>query len=325
MSSASQPPESPSGRLERLRKEAHALLRGVASGESDALERVLRSHPKYVGRPAERLQRQSITLRDAQETVAREHGTAGWQDLVDQLDNSGDAPPRWQPRAQMRVELRMLAFAGRTGVAHVGVEDVLDALAAPPEPTVAARVLAQLGYVSPTMEGAEDRRAESTASTPAEQALIAAAAGLAVGLGSHAVTDEHVLLALAFTHVGIALLVRRNLDPDEVVAGLAAAGVAVPRLTPPVPTLPVAPFGPRVYFRGRGEGLASELLRRYPPGTVTIGFNTSAWKPGWGWVDAEDEVPLEEIVRSVISDPADVEVVPLWQAVEAESRAIEEE
>jgi hypothetical protein len=36
-------------------------------------------------------------------------------------------------------------------------------------------------------------------------------------------------------------------------------------------------------------------------------------------VDAEDEVPLEEIVRSVIADPADVEVVPLWDAVEAES------
>ena len=42
-------------------------------------------------------------------------------------------------------------------------------------------------------------------------------------------------------------------------------------------------------------------------------------------MDAEDEVPLEEIVRSVVSEPADVEVVPWLDAVLAESRAIEAE
>ena len=37
-------------------------------------------------------------------------------------------------------------------------------------------------------------------------------------------TDEHVLLALAFTQMGIGLLVQRNLDPDEG-AEAALAGV----------------------------------------------------------------------------------------------------
>jgi hypothetical protein len=305
--------------LEELREQARDLRRAVAAGEPEAFERVLRSHPKYVDRPAERLRWQSITLRDAQETVARERAGVGWAELVHQLENSGDASPRWDARAQIRLEARIVMFAGRTGAAHATAEHVLDALASPPEPTVAARVLGEVGFEPGTMESGKGKAAESTASTPAQQALIAAATGVAIGLGAPTVTDEHVLLALAFSEIGIALLRERNLDPDEVVAALVAAGVPVPRMAPPVPTLPPGPAGPRVYFRGRGEGLAPELLRRYPPGTVHIGFNTSAWKPGWGWVDAEDEVPLEEIVRSVIEDPADVEVVPLWDAVEAES------
>ncbi len=104
---ATQERHSRSWSLQELREQARDLRRAVAAGEPDAFERVLRSHPKYAGRSAGRLRRQSITLRDAQETVARERGGVGWEELVDQLQTAGDASPRWDTRAQIRLELRI--------------------------------------------------------------------------------------------------------------------------------------------------------------------------------------------------------------------------
>ncbi|MGH9279974.1 MAG: Clp protease N-terminal domain-containing protein [Acidimicrobiales bacterium] len=297
------------------KQQARDLWRGVVAGEPEAIERVCRSHPKYAGRPSDRLDPSTITLRDAQEAVGREHGFAGWKEVVD--------TPRWDPRTQLAQDFRTMDFARAAGSRHAHVEHILDGLASPREPTVAARVLAAVGYERrPTGDG---EAATETSSTPAQQAVVAFAAGLALGMGAPGVTPEHLLLALAYTEIGIDLLRRHNVDPDDVVAGLADAGVATPGVAPPVPRLPWGPRGPRVYFRGSGKGIAPELHRRYPPGTVMTGFNISAWKPGWGWVDAEDEVPLEEIVRSVILDPADVEVVPVWEAAEAERRALRAE
>lgn len=261
---ASPRPHSPSWDVQELREQARDLRRAVAAGEPDAFERILRSQPKYAGRPAERLQWQSITLRDAQETVARERAGVDWEELVDQLDGSRDVSPRWDTRAQMRLESRILLFAGRTGAAHATAEHVLDALASPVEPTVAARVLGELGFEPKTMETAKAKAAESTASTPAQQALVAAATGLAIGLGARTVTDEHVLLALAFSGIGIAVLRERNLDPDEVVTGLAAAGVPIPTMTPPVPTLPPGP---------RARGCTSVAGERAWPASFVAGIH----------------------------------------------------
>ncbi len=305
--------------LRELRRQAAELRRAVSAGEAEALTRVLLSHPKYAGRPVERLQPRAITLRDAQETVASEHGFDGWVTARDHLHAQPAESMRWDQEAQSRLDARFVMFARGVGARHAHLEHVLDAVASPPKPTIAARVLAGLGY-EPRDSG-PGRPAGETSSTPAQQALNAFAAGLALGMSASTVTDEHLLLAFAYTDSGVRYLCDRNLDPDDIVAGLAAAGVAVPGVAPRIPELPVGPLGPRVYFRGPGSGLAPELHRRYPPGTVHIGFNHSVWKPGWGYVDAEDEVPLEQIVRSIIENPADIEVVPVWEAARAERRS----
>lgn len=309
------PDASPPG-LDELRLQAHYLWELVSSLDRGAIERVLRTHPKYAGRPPERLRSAAIKLRDAQEVVAREHGLGGWDEAV----ASDRGTRRWDKGSQLRQEFRALDFARRAGSKHTTIEHVLDALATPPDSTVAANVLSELGYESVATEGRGSP--SGTWSTPAQQALAAFAAGLCLGLGDASLADEHLLMAFAYTRAGVDVLRTRNIDPHDVVAALAAAGVRTPPFAPPVPGLPPGPLGPRVYFRGSGEGLAPEIHRRYPPGTVHTGFNTSRWKPGWGWVDAEDEVPLEDIVRSVVTDPADVEVVPVWQAAKAERQAM---
>jgi hypothetical protein len=116
---ASTLPDNPS--LERLRSDARALQRGVASNDRGALETVRRHHP----RPEVALQ--SFRLHDAQLAIARSYGFSGWPALVGYLaiaaefavdpgrvDEAGldaadrfcslaslryddtDAPPRWR-------------------------------------------------------------------------------------------------------------------------------------------------------------------------------------------------------------------------------------
>ncbi len=46
------PPDRPD--LDQLRTQAKELKRALAAGDPGALERVVTSHPKYAGRPAER-------------------------------------------------------------------------------------------------------------------------------------------------------------------------------------------------------------------------------------------------------------------------------
>jgi len=86
--------------IDQLRRRAKDLKRAVVSGDTSAIDRVLASHPKYAGRPSERLHPQTLSLRDAQVTVARELGFDSWQKLVIALEKatSEAAVDRWEPR-----------------------------------------------------------------------------------------------------------------------------------------------------------------------------------------------------------------------------------
>lgn len=65
--------------LSQLRTQAKDLRKAVAKERPDALARVRKSHPGQDVDPA------SFTLRDAQLTIAREYGVAGWGELMHQV------------------------------------------------------------------------------------------------------------------------------------------------------------------------------------------------------------------------------------------------
>jgi uncharacterized protein YdhG (YjbR/CyaY superfamily) len=63
--------------LSQLRARAKELRKAVAKGRPDAIERVRAHHPSY--------NLESFTLRDAQLTIAREHGLASWPELMEKV------------------------------------------------------------------------------------------------------------------------------------------------------------------------------------------------------------------------------------------------
>ncbi|QNE17897.1 hypothetical protein F1D05_08330 [Kribbella qitaiheensis] len=67
--------------LSQLRARAKDLRRAVTKARPDALDRVRAHHPAYGGEfdPAR------FTLRDAQLTIAREDGLAGWSELMEKV------------------------------------------------------------------------------------------------------------------------------------------------------------------------------------------------------------------------------------------------
>jgi ankyrin repeat protein len=79
---ASTLPNNPS--LERLRRDARTLQRGVAAADGDALEVVRRHHPRADGAL------DAFALHDAQLTVARRYGFSGWPTLVRYLELAAD-------------------------------------------------------------------------------------------------------------------------------------------------------------------------------------------------------------------------------------------
>lgn len=133
--------------IDQLRRRAKDLKRSVASGDQSAIDRVLASHPKYVGRPAERLQPQTVSLRDAQVTVARELGFDSWHELVTALEKatSEAAIERWEPRQAARAGHRAMMKAHELGSSACTVHHFLLALLDPPAPGPAFEVLTELG------------------------------------------------------------------------------------------------------------------------------------------------------------------------------------
>ena len=300
--------------LRQLRTRAKELRRAFEAGHQDAVARVLASHPKFAGRPAERLEGWRLTLRDAQATIARELGFDSWKALSAKILGA----PRWDASAASS-DIARRAFTEAQDLRHRTCIDLhfLLALLKPPAPTPAAAVLGELGL---THEEVRQRVMESmpaeremtgTSSSPTYQLVLGWAQGLAIGMGAARLTDEHVLMAIVFGDYGGGLRSAPfDVDPDEVVERLRAHGVETPRIEPPVSKTPSGPHGPWVYFPKEDWGaVTQELVKAHPPGTEGWGTNASKWKEGHWYVVGEDSIPMEAIVRRAVRDPSSVEVL----------------
>jgi len=309
----------------QIRIRAKELQRALTGGDPDARQRVLESHPKFAGRPAERMEGWTFTLRDAQVTLAREYGFDSWKDLMGEVE--GEGVTRWRVDRWTSAVERSMKLAHQLGHRFVVGEHVLLVLLSPMEPTPASELLTDLGMTyDDVLERLErmrvgiDDEEKGTRSTPVFHMLSSFAQGLAVGMGATTITDEHVLLAISYVDpAGDNLLVNFGFDSDDLVDGLRARGISVPRLAPPVMSPPSGPWGSTVYFLIEdSSGVFEELRDRFPPGTALWGTNTSTWKEGYIYVHGEDEIPMEAIVKGVVRDPATVEVLSFEEAIAGE-------
>lgn len=315
--------------LRQLRTQAKELKRALSDGDPQARTRVPNSHPKYAGRPAERMEGRQFTLRDAQVSIAREQGFDSWKDLVVAIE--GEGVVRWSERLFSGALERAFKEAEALGHRYCTAEHLILALLAPPERTIAQTVLEGMGMTHEEMAERARRtlRAmpadlEGVASTPVYHIYSGLAQGIALGMGSNQVTDEHVLLGIVYGNPGgDGRLIAADFDSDDVVQTLASHGVPVPRLAPPVAKTPIGPFGDYVYFpEGEFGNVTQELAKRYPPArSVLWTWGPSQWKEGYHYVFGEDEIPMESLVRSAVSDETTVEVVDHKEAWERESEA----
>jgi hypothetical protein len=136
--------------------------------------------------------------------------------------------------------------------------------------------------------------------------------GLAIGTGVDSVTDEQVLLALAYgTHGSQSILAWFDLDPDEVVDQLRDRGVPTPSFGPPAAQPPMGPLGDFVYFpEGDYASVSKAITSLVPPRSQFWTADRSRWKTGYHFVFGEDDIPLEAIVRGAVKDKESVEVLP---------------
>jgi len=91
--------------LDQYRKQAKELLKGIRSGDREALDRVRVAHPR--SKMLDRIDMTTVTLADAQLVIAREHGIDSWKKFAERIDAIlGDGSPKavWR-----RVEEAVLA------------------------------------------------------------------------------------------------------------------------------------------------------------------------------------------------------------------------
>ena len=312
--------------LHQLRIQAKELKRALVAGEQEALDRLLESHPKFTGRPAERAEGWTFTLRDAQVTIARELGFESWKKMVDVLE--GPTTKRWNPSADSGLSRRAFREMQELRSGFCGEAHFLLALLNPDEPTIASTTLAELGVShDKVVELSRGRqrasRTKAGGSTPMYHLILGWAQGMATGLGTAEVTDEIALLALAYGTVGQgSILETFDIDADLVVESLKAHGVATPPVSPPISTWLMGPLGPWVYFPKEEFSTVTRAVgTRYPPGRAIWGTNKSHWKRDFWYVHGEDEIPMEEIVRKALKGKTGnlVEVLPLEEGLELES------
>jgi hypothetical protein len=284
--------------ISQWRSEAKALRASVVAGDDAALDRVLAAHPKYTGRTRDRLDdnRARFSLRDAQWTIARERGRENWNALCDQGRH-------WPVRTFGPQQGRALRIALELGDEECGPQHLLLALASPRQPTTASDVLGRVGGdlaklrdLRPRQTDRGGRRRART--TPSCTLCVGAAATLAIAQGADRVTDEHVLLAIAYTLPD--LLHGLNIDPDEIYDMLAAGGVPLPAVRPPADAEPRGPYNPVLYVSRADLRPILDLLRtRHPPGTASWGFNYST-DTDEAHVISEDEIDIEAIAREAL-------------------------
>ena len=224
--------------LDQLRTQAKELKRALVAGNQAALDRVQASHPKYVGRPKERLGQVAMTLRDAQVTIARELGFDSWKALLAAVE--GPAVKRWSPSADYSLIHRAFREMEKLQTGYCTLDHFLLALLSPDRPTIALRVLNDVGVtyelVAENAKRWHRRTKKGGRSTPVFQMMQGWAQGIAVGLGSAEVTDEIALLALAYGIIGEgSTLESFELQADDVVEQLRAHGVTVPAVAHPSP------------------------------------------------------------------------------------------
>lgn len=314
--------------LDQLRTQAKELKRALAAGDQTALDRVLASHPKYVGRPAERLGEIGLTLRDAQVTIARELGFESWKALLAEVEGAGERV-RWKASASVDITQRAFDEAKKLKQPFCTSEHFLLAILSPPTPTASSEVLTGVGL---TYEQAQTRVRsmdikrrvyKGTGSTQAFQLILGWAQGIAIGMGASRVTDEHVLMALTYgTFGGDSLLSDLDIDPEDVIDGLRKAGVETPKLRPPATTTPIGPMGPFVYFpKEEFRSITEALIHDYPPGAAHWGTNASSWKKGYWYVQGEDRIPMEAIIRMALKGKSTnlVEVLTLQEGLDLEN------
>ena len=312
--------------LNQLRTQAKELKRLLASGEQVALDRVLASHPKFVDRPAERAEGWQFTLRDAQVTLARELGFESWKALLQEIQGPGVR--RWSPSADHGLTARAFRETEKLGTRYCTIEHFLLALLNPDEPTIALQVLTDMGLRYEQVAERSKRmqrptRAKGGRSTPNFHMLQGWAQGIAVGLGCVEISDEICLLALAYGVVGDrSLLESFDVQADDVVERLREHGVLVPSVAPPISSRLLGPQGPFVYFPPEDwTSVTRALHEQYPSGRALWGTNRSKWKRGYWYVNGDDEIPMEEIVRRALKGrPKDsIEVLTFEEGLGLES------
>jgi hypothetical protein len=314
---------SPAPDLADARAAARELHEAIARADQVAIDRVLAAHPKYAGRPAERVRIDMLRLRDAQAVIARERGFEDWRALVGAYDGSAE---RWH-EPQIAFHDRAHREATEHGYYWLGGIHLMLALLNPPAPTLAQEVLEGLSLrydelVSRRPGPQQTSSDEPVVPNPWFYKCVSFANALALSDGV-AVRDEHLLLALAYFDEG-SELTDHDVDPDEVYDALVTRGVAVPPLRPGIAATPIGPFGPRVYFAGDDFSVVIEAFsEQFPPGTAHWGWNVSQWRPGLYWIDSEDEIDAAAIARGAVSDAALVDVVDFMMAVRAENEAYE--
>jgi hypothetical protein len=127
---------------------------------------------------------------------------------------------------------------------------------------------------------------------------VGSAATLAIAQGADRVTDEHVLLAIAYTLPDF--LHSLNIDPDEIYDMLADSDVPLPAVRPPADAEPRGPYNPELYVsRGDLPAVLRVLRTRHPPGTASWGFNYST-ATDEAYVISEDEIDIEAVAREAL-------------------------
>jgi hypothetical protein len=316
-------PKVPQGLdLGQLRNHAKNLKRRVRAGDVEAIERMARSHPKYLGRPPQRLVPERMTLRDAQATLAHELGFVGWKELVEAAERAetGASAPRWSDRADVSLVQRTLRQGQVADHEICGPDEILLAILDPPLPTAASTVLADAGLTHEMVRASTKFAARSgtghIVTNPAWSECMGMAQGLALAAGSTRVADEDALLALLYQGFLDHYLDGVELTAAELAARLADRGVAVSSLLPAEPSPPLGPIGPRVYFpcdeRGVTLGLRGRIRSR-----AWWGFNRD--ESGRCYVQGEEDADLPNLVRSLVADPASVEIV-LWDETEQQDQ-----
>jgi Mn-dependent DtxR family transcriptional regulator len=314
--------------VDQLRTQAKELKRALAARDQAALERVLASHPKFVDRPAERADGWGFTLRDAQVTLARELGFASWRALLE--DIQGPDLRRWSPSADHGLTERAFREAQKLRARYCTLEHFLLALLSADEPTIARQVLTEMGLSYEKVAAMSKRmqrptRAKGGRSTPTFHLMQGWAQGIAVGLGYAEISDEVCLLALAYGVVGDrSILESFDVQADELVEKLRAYGVKVPSVAPPISSGLFGPQGPFVYFPPEDwTAVTGALHEQYPSGRASWGTNKSRWKRDHWYVNGDDEIPMEEIVRRALQGrPLDsIEVLSFDEGLELENAA----